>query len=115
MTKTQFLSWLFNGICALIAAGGEFLADTPNVASYFPPKYAHAIAVASMLAIALKAQRNLKINRDGTPDVVAYVPNDGPAIHIPKPHGAPSAVVEQQPDVKALEAQNADSPTKDRP
>lgn len=76
MTKTQFLSWLFTVACALGAAGLEFFADTPNVANYFPPKYAHAIAVLSMLAIIIKAQRNLKINRDGTPDTVSYVPPD---------------------------------------
>ena len=30
---------------------------------------------------------------------------DGPAVHIPKPHGAPAEVVEAQPEVQAIEEQ----------
>lgn len=35
---------------------------------------------------------------------------EGPAVEIPKPAGAPAAVVEQQPDVKALEEEKPNPP-----
>lgn len=73
MTTTQFLNWLYNGICLAIAVGSELLADSDFLAM-IPPKYKHAVAVLSMVAMIYKSKNNLKINRDGTPDSVPYQP-----------------------------------------
>lgn len=71
MTSTQFFNWLHNGICAAFAVGAELLAD-PNFVGAFPPKYAHAVSTAALIAIVAKSRKNLTINPDGTPANVAY-------------------------------------------
>lgn len=73
MTSTQFFTWLYNGGCMLIAIGMELLADSDFIA-IIPPRYKHAVAIASLVAMAIRSKKNLTINRDGTPDSVAYVP-----------------------------------------
>lgn len=71
MTKTQFFNWLQNGICAAFAIGSELLAD-PNFVGAFPPRYAHAVAIAALIAMVSKSRKNLSINPDGTPATIAY-------------------------------------------
>ena len=71
MTSTQFFNWLHTGICAAFAIGAELLAD-PNFVGAFPPKYAHAVTIAGVIALAAKSRKNLTINPDGTPATIAY-------------------------------------------
>lgn len=75
MTVTQVLNHVYSIACLIVAIGAELLGD-PLVSGLLPHQVAHVLAVASVLALAVKNHKNLFINPDGTDAAKPYVRSD---------------------------------------